>query len=154
MILTPRLLQSVEYCCRSKWLQVKSAHFLCCSNSYWQEQLLKIAAMQPGSYFQWMRMRSEFDVTPSFCSDIRKGVEQSSTAANFSLQICCVKIRFAFAFAGSMNRALASRWIRGEINHVNRSYCNNGNGHFSPVSTYRDNNTPPIVTNKVSKSPQ
>ena len=45
MILTPWLLQSVEYCCRGKCLQVKSADFHCCSNSYWQEQLFKIPAI-------------------------------------------------------------------------------------------------------------
>ena len=43
---------------------------------------------------------------PSFRSNIRKWVERSSTAANFSLRICDVNIRIAFALAGSMNRAL------------------------------------------------
>ena len=56
------------------------------------------------------RMRSEFDVNltshPPFAAIICKGVEQRATAANCSLRICDVKIRFAFAFAGSMNRAL------------------------------------------------
>ena len=70
------------------------------------------ACGKPGSYFLRMRMRSEFDVNltshPPFAAIIRKGVEQSATAANCSLRICDVKIRFAFAFAfaGSMNRAL------------------------------------------------
>ena len=67
-----------------------------------------LRTLKPGSYFLRMRMRSEFDVTPSFRSEYRKGVEQSSTAANCSLRICDVKIRFAFAFAGIMNRALDS----------------------------------------------
>ena len=58
-------------------------------------------------------MRSEFDVNgtsqPSFSSDIRKWVEQSSTAAIFSLRSYDVDIRIAFAFAGSTNRALSHR---------------------------------------------
>ena len=40
-----------------------------------------------------------------FCSDIWKRVEYSSSAGNYSIRICYVNIRFAFA--GSLNRALA-----------------------------------------------
>ena len=69
--------------------------------------------VKPGSYFLRMRMRSEFDVNltsqPSFRSDICKWVEQSWTAAKNSLRICAVNIRIAFAFAGSMNRALVRK---------------------------------------------
>ena len=64
--------------------------------------------LKPGLYF--MLMRSVFDMNllsnPSFHSDIRKWVEHSWTAANYLLGHCDVNIRFAFAFAGSMNRAL------------------------------------------------
>ena len=49
----------------------------------------------------------EFDVTTLFFAAIyRKRVEYKSTAANYLLRICDVNIRFAFAFAGSMNLAL------------------------------------------------
>ena len=69
-----------------------------------------LCRVKPGSYFLRMRMRSDFDVNltshPPFAAIIRKGVEQRATAANCSLRICDVKIRFAFAFAGSMNRTL------------------------------------------------
>ena len=69
--------------------------------------------VKPGSYF--LRMRSKFDVNltshPPFAVIIREGVEQSSTAANRSLRICDVKIRFAFAFARSMNRASVTALI-------------------------------------------
>ena len=72
-------------------------------NQFWYWDQVK-----PGSYF--LRMRSEFDVNLtsqlSFRSDIRKWVERSWTAANIRCEFCDVNIRFAFAFAGSMNRAL------------------------------------------------
>ena len=66
-----------------------------------------------------MRMRCAFDMNltsqPCFRCDIRKRVEHNSTAANYSLQICDVDIRFAFTFAGSMNRALGYFVKKGQI---------------------------------------
>ena len=59
--------------------------------------------------WDFMRMRSKFGekiaVTTYFRNDIRKWVEQSRTAAYYSLRIWVVNIRFLFALAGSMNRA-------------------------------------------------
>ena len=67
---------------------------------------LPIPKVKPGSYF--LQMRSEFEVNLtsqlSFRCDIRKRVEQSSTPANYLLQICDFNIRFAFAFTESMKR--------------------------------------------------
>ena len=76
--------------------------------------MYRFVRLKPGSYFMQMRMRSEFDVNltsqPSFRSDIRKWVEQSCPAANFSLRICDVNIRIAFAFTESMNQALVGTY--------------------------------------------
>ena len=68
--------------------------------------------LKPSSYFLQMRIWREFDVnltSQPLCSDICKWVEQSWTAANYSLWICDVNVCIAFAFAGSMNRALGRR---------------------------------------------
>ena len=50
------------------------------------------------------RIWREFDVTTILSQRDRKWVEQSWTAANIRCNFCDVNIRFAFAFAGSMNR--------------------------------------------------
>ena len=74
---------------------------------------LKKKSLKPGSYF--LPMRSEFYVNLtsqlSFRSDIHKWVERSWTTANIRCDFCDNNIRFAFAFAGSMNRASQNYWL-------------------------------------------
>ena len=60
-----------------------------------------------------MGLRNECDKSLTsqlcFCSECFAKVEHSTTAANYSLQICDVNIGNAFAFAGSMNRAYVGK---------------------------------------------
>ena len=102
-----------------------------------------------------MRMQSEFDVNltsqPSFRSNIRKWVKQSSTAANYPLRIYDVNIRFAFAFAGGMNRALVpvpmdrhynNAWLSTNIHTKTPTYRQNTAWKYLIIFSFNGN---PII---------